>query len=132
MTPRLNAKVKIDAARKRYEERRELLLKRIEVIEHEGEAKLKLLQEQIAKTTGQAQANLEKRVAEERAKHNTRVAKLRQASNLVERSGCDLRCAAVNKPAHRKCLNPLPPETGWERDTLTASLILLGHPHNSS
>ena len=79
-----NLKVKIDAARKRYEERRELLLKRIEVIEREGEAKLKLLQEQIAKTTGQAQANLEKRVAEERAKHNTRVAKLRQAWQLVK------------------------------------------------
>lgn len=76
-------KVKIDAARKKYEERRELLLKRIEEIEREGEAKIKLLQEQMAKTTGQAKANLEKRVAEERAKHNTRVAKLRQAWELV-------------------------------------------------
>jgi uncharacterized membrane protein len=77
-------KVKVDAARKRYEDRRELLLKRIEEIEREGEAKLKLLQEQMAKTTGQAKANLETRVAEERAKHNTRVAKLRQAWQLVK------------------------------------------------
>jgi hypothetical protein len=77
-------KVKVDAARKRYEERRELLLKRIEEIEREGEAKITLLQEQMAKTTGQAKANLDKRVAEERAKHNTRVAKLRQAWQLVK------------------------------------------------
>jgi uncharacterized membrane protein len=77
-------KVKVDAARKRYEDRRELLLKRIEEIEREGEAKIKLLQEQVAKTTDQAKANLEKRVAEERAKHTTRVAKLRQAWQLVK------------------------------------------------
>ena len=77
-------KVKVDAARKRYEERRELLLKKIEEIEREGDAKIALLQEQIAKTTGQVKANLEKRVAEERAKHNTRVAKLRQAWQLVK------------------------------------------------
>jgi uncharacterized membrane protein len=77
-------KVKVDAARKRYEERRELLLKRVEEIEREGEAKLQLLQEQIANATGQAKANLEKRVADERAKHNARVAKLRQAWQLVK------------------------------------------------
>ena len=77
-------KVKIDAARKKYEERRELLLKRIEEIEREGDAKIKLMQEQMAKTTGQAKADLEKRVAEERAKHNTRVAKLRQAWQLIK------------------------------------------------
>ena len=77
-------KVKIDAAKKKYEERRELLLKRIDEIEREGEAKFKLLQEQVAKTTGQAKASLEKRIVEERAKHNTRVAKLRQAWQLVK------------------------------------------------
>lgn len=77
-------KVKVDAARKRYEGRRELLLTRIDEIQREGDAKIELLQEQIAKTTGQAKANLDKRVAEERAKHNTRVAKLRQAWQLVK------------------------------------------------
>jgi uncharacterized membrane protein len=77
-------KVKVDAVRKRYEERRELLLKKIEEIEREGEAKINLLQEQVAKATGQAKSNLEKRVAEERAKHNARVAKLRQAWQLVK------------------------------------------------
>ena len=77
-------KVKVDAARKRYQERRELMLKRIEEIEREGEAKIKLLQEQVAKTTGQARANLEKRVADEREKHSARVARLRQAWQLVK------------------------------------------------
>jgi uncharacterized membrane protein len=77
-------KLKVDAARKRYEDRRELLLKRIEEIEREGDAKIKLMQEQLARATGQAKANLEKRVADERAKHNARVVKLRQAWQLVK------------------------------------------------
>lgn len=76
--------VKVETARKRYEDRRELLLKRIEEIEREGEAKIKLLQEQVASVTGEAKAKLEKRVAEERTKHNARVAKLRQAWQLVK------------------------------------------------
>ena len=77
-------KLKVDGARKRYHERRELLLKRIEEIEREGEAKIQLLQEQIANATGQAKANLEKRVADERAKHNERVTRLRQAWQLFK------------------------------------------------
>jgi uncharacterized membrane protein len=77
-------KLKVDGARKRYQERRELLLKKIDEIEREGEAKIQLLQEQIANATGQAKANLEKRVADERAKHNARVARLRQAWQLVK------------------------------------------------
>jgi hypothetical protein len=77
-------KVKVDAARKRYEDRRDLLLKRIEEIEREGDAKIKLVQEQLAKATGQAKANLERRVADERTKHNARVAKLRGAWQLVK------------------------------------------------
>jgi uncharacterized membrane protein len=77
-------KVKVDAARKRYEDRRDLLLKRIEEIEREGDAKIKLVQEQLAKATGQAKANLERRVADERTKHNARVEKLREAWQLVK------------------------------------------------
>jgi uncharacterized membrane protein len=77
-------KVKVDTARKRYEDRRQLLLRRIEEIQREGEAKINLLQEQMAKATGQAKANLEKRVTDERTKHNARVAKLRQAWQLVK------------------------------------------------
>jgi len=42
------------------------------------------MQAQVAKATGQAKANLEKRVADERAKHNARVAKLQQAWQLVK------------------------------------------------
>ena len=77
-------KVKVDAARKRYEERRELLVQRIDEIQREGDAKIKLMQEQVAKAAGQAKANLQKRVADEREKHNARVAKLRQAWQLVK------------------------------------------------
>ena len=77
-------KVKVDAARKRYEERRELLVQRIDEIQHDGDAKIKLMQAQVAKATGQAKANLEKRVADERAKHNARVAKRQQAWQLVK------------------------------------------------
>jgi len=77
-------KVKVDAARKRSEDRRDLLIERIEEIEREGDAKIKLVQEQLAKATGQAKANLERRVADERAKHNARVAKLRGAWRLVK------------------------------------------------
>jgi uncharacterized membrane protein len=77
-------KVKVDAARKRYEDRRDLLLKRIEEIEREGDAKIKLLQEQLAKATGEAKANLERRMVDERTKHNARVAKLREAWQLVK------------------------------------------------
>ena len=77
-------KVKFDAARKRYEDRRELLIKRIDEMQIEGDAKIKLMQEQVTKTTGEAKSNLEKRVADERTKHNARVAKLRQAWQLVK------------------------------------------------
>jgi uncharacterized membrane protein len=79
-----NLKVKVDAARKRYVDRRDLLLKRIEEIEREGDAKIKLVQDQLAKATGQVKANLERRVADERTKHNARVAKLREAWQLVK------------------------------------------------
>jgi uncharacterized membrane protein len=80
-------KVKVDAARKRYEDRRALLVKRIDELQREGDAKIKLMQEQVAKATGQAKANLEARVADERAKHNARVTKLRQAWQLVKEAG---------------------------------------------
>ena len=38
----------------------DLVIERIEEIEREGEAKIKLVQEQLAKATGQAKANLER------------------------------------------------------------------------
>ncbi|HSO74136.1 MAG TPA: DUF1269 domain-containing protein [Blastocatellia bacterium] len=79
-------KAKLDAARKKYEARRDLLLKRIDEIEREGEAKIKLLQQQMAKATGEAKANLQNRIAEESARHQARVAKLRQAWQLVQQA----------------------------------------------
>lgn len=74
----------MDAARKKYEARRELLVQGIDEIQREGDSKIKLMQGQVTKATGQAKANLEKRVADERAKHNARVAKLRQGWQLVK------------------------------------------------
>ena len=79
-------KAKLDAAKKKYEARRDLLLKRIDEIEREGEAKIKLLQEQMTKATGEARANLQKRIAEERAKNEARVTKLQQAWQLVQQA----------------------------------------------
>ena len=79
-------KTKVDAAKKKYEARRDLLEKRIEEIQREGEAKIKLLQEQMAKATGEAKENLQKRITEERAKNDVRTEKLRQAWQLVKQA----------------------------------------------
>ena len=46
--------------------------------------RFKSTQQQVAKATGQAKANLELRVADERAKHNRRVAKLCEAWQMVK------------------------------------------------
>jgi len=79
-------KSKLDATKKKYEARRDLLEKRIQEIQREGEAKVKMLQEQMAKTTGEAKANLQKRIAEEKAKNEARTEKLRQAWQLVKQA----------------------------------------------
>lgn len=79
-------KAKLDAAKRKYEARRDLLLKRIDEIEREGDAKIKMLQEQMTKATGEAKVNLQKRIVEERAKHEARTTKLRQAWQLVKQA----------------------------------------------
>lgn len=79
-----NLKAKLDATRNRFKARRDLLEKRIEAINREGEAKIKLLQEQAAQTRGEIKAKLEKRIAEERADHQLRVEKLSKAWQLVK------------------------------------------------
>ena len=75
---------KLDAAQNRLQERREMVKERIEAIQREGEAKIKSLQEQAVQATGEMKAKLEKRIAEERADHEARMAKLRQAWQLVK------------------------------------------------
>ncbi|MBX3276850.1 MAG: DUF1269 domain-containing protein [Acidobacteria bacterium] len=77
-------KAKLDAAQNRLQTRRDLLNERIEAIKREGEAKVKSLQEQAAQAKGEAKAKLENRIAEERANHKLRVAKLSQAWQLVK------------------------------------------------
>jgi uncharacterized membrane protein len=75
---------KLDAAKSRLGARRDLLKAKVEAITREGEAKLKALQEQAAKTKGNAQTTLEKRIAEERANHQLRMEKLSKAWQLVK------------------------------------------------
>lgn len=77
-------KTKLDAAETRFQARRDLFNERIEAIKREGDAKIKSLQEQAAKAKGEMKAKLEKRIAEERADHQARVAKLSQAWQLVK------------------------------------------------
>lgn len=77
-------KTKLDAAEKKFNARRALLEERTDAIDREGEAKIKVLQEQAAKAVGEMKAKLEQRLAEERANHKARVSKLRQAWQLVK------------------------------------------------
>jgi hypothetical protein len=66
---KIDLKAKLDAGKKKYAARRDLLKKRIEEIQREGEAKVNLLQQQMPKATGEAKANLQKRIAEEKARN---------------------------------------------------------------
>ena len=77
-------KTKLDDAEKKFNARRALLESRIDAIEREGEARIKVLQEQTAKAGAKMKAKLEQRIAEERANHKARVEKLRQAWQLVK------------------------------------------------
>lgn len=77
-------RTKLEAAQKKFEARRALLNERIDAIDRESEAKIKALQEQAAKATGEIKRNLEQRVAQERANHKARMEKLRQAWQLVK------------------------------------------------
>ena len=77
-------KGKLDAAQSRLQARRDLLKEKIEAFKREGDAKIKLLQEQAARAKGETKARLEKRIAEERANHQLRAVKLSQAWQLVK------------------------------------------------
>jgi uncharacterized membrane protein len=80
-------KAKLDAAQKRFDERRAIIMERVDAFERESEAKIKALQEQAEKATGEMKAKLDARIAEERTKHDARVNKLGQAWQLVKEAG---------------------------------------------
>jgi uncharacterized membrane protein len=77
-------KAKLDAAEKKFDARRALLKERIDAFDLEGEAKIKVLQEQAAKAKAEKKAKLEEGIARERAEHKARSEKLHQAWNLVK------------------------------------------------
>jgi hypothetical protein len=53
-------------------------------IEREGEARIKALGQQAAKAIGDKKAKVEQQIARDRANHQARVEKLRQAWQLVK------------------------------------------------
>lgn len=77
-------KAQVDAVQKRFDARRALIMERVDAFERESEAKITALEEQAAKATGEMKANLDARIAEERAKHEARVKKLGTAWQLVK------------------------------------------------
>lgn len=77
-------KAKIDDVHKRIQARRDKLHDRIDTVKREGEAKMKLMQEQEEKAKDEAKAKLEERINEMRAHHMARVDKLSKAWQLVK------------------------------------------------
>jgi uncharacterized membrane protein len=77
-------KAKIDVVQNRVKAKRELLHEKIEEIKHEGEAKIKSLQQQAATARSEMKANLEKRIDETRADYKIRADKLSQAWQLIK------------------------------------------------
>lgn len=75
---------KVGAVHNRLEVRRNLLHQKMEDIKQEGEAKVKSMQGQAAKTTAETKAKLEKRIEEIRADYNGRSDKLRKAWQLIK------------------------------------------------
>ena len=79
-----NVKATLDAAQKRFDARRALVMERIDAFERDSEAKITALEDQAVKATGEMKANLDARIAEERAKHQARISKLGTAWQLVK------------------------------------------------
>lgn len=77
-------RAKIDDAHKRIQARRDKLHDKINAVKREGEAKIKLMQEQEEKAKDEAKAKLEGRHNEMRAHHMARVDKLSKAWQLVK------------------------------------------------
>jgi len=81
---RAKLQAKIDARKGQLKARHDKLNEKIAEIKRDGDAKLKTLQDQAAKASGAAKAQLEKRINEARADHKARVDKLSQAWRLIE------------------------------------------------
>jgi uncharacterized membrane protein len=77
-------KTKIDAAEKRLDARRAVLMDKINAVANDGETRIKALQQQAAKAKSDAKAKLDQRIAEASTKHQARVHKLREAWKLVK------------------------------------------------
>ncbi|WP_158590510.1 DUF1269 domain-containing protein [Noviherbaspirillum cavernae] len=75
---------KIHAAQDRMKARRDRLNEKIAAIKREGEAKVKLIEEQETKVQDEAKARLEERLAEMRIDYDSRVDKLSKAWKLVK------------------------------------------------
>jgi uncharacterized membrane protein len=74
---------KIDATKKRMENRRAKMKERLASAKRDGEAKIKVLQEKAAKAHGERKAKMEARLAIAQANHKARMEKLSQAAELI-------------------------------------------------
>ena len=81
---RLSVIAKVDAAKKKLNDRTGAFREKIATIKHEDEAKIASLQDQAAKLKGETKAKLEKQVAEARARQKARDEKLSEALHLVK------------------------------------------------
>ena len=77
---------KIDAVSNKLKAQRDQLAGKMATIKREGEAKIRSLQEQMVKATGEAKAKLENRIAEIRADDKARVEELSQAWEHVKKA----------------------------------------------
>ena len=77
-------KMQLDAGRERLQDKRNVFHQKIESIKQEGDAKIKAMQEQAAKASGEMKAKLEKRIEETRADYKRRADKLHQAWELIK------------------------------------------------
>jgi uncharacterized membrane protein len=75
---------KMQAAQQRVQMRRDKLREKIDAVKREGEARIKMVQDQGNKARHDAKAGLEERINEMRAHHTARVDKLSKAWQLVK------------------------------------------------
>jgi hypothetical protein len=77
-------KLKLDAAHERLQDKRNVFRQKMESIKQEVDAKVKAMQEQGAKASGELKAKLERRIEEARADYKRRADKLHQAWELIK------------------------------------------------
>jgi hypothetical protein len=77
-------KLKLDAGRERLQAKRNSFQQKMESVKQEGDAKIRAMQEQAFKATGEIKAELETRIEETRADYKRRADKLHQAWELIK------------------------------------------------